>query len=322
MNQYRIVITDNLFDDCLVEEEVLSGDQFRLESYRHLTRKELLETVRTADALMVNMAEIDRELIESLEKCRVISRYGIGYDNVDVLAASEKGIPVGIVPDYCHIEVAEHAAALLLSCARRIPQRHGLVKKGHWRDSPSHTIHRIQGSVLGILGYGHTGQALHSQISGFGFSRVLIHSRNLENGTVSAKDAQAVSLDTLISESDYLSVHIPLNNETRLLLNEERLMSMKPGSVLINTARGGILCEKGLFKALTGGPVRAAALDVFDREPPEPDNPLLSLDNVVLTDHEAYFSEQSVLDLKRKTALNVYAALTQGTVLNSAPVPD
>jgi D-3-phosphoglycerate dehydrogenase / 2-oxoglutarate reductase len=322
MNRYRIVITDNLFDDCLVEEEVFGEDQFQLESYRHLTRKELLDVVREADALMVNMADIDRELIESLEKCRIISRYGIGYDNVDIRAAAERGIPVAIVPDYCHIEVAEHAAALLLSCARRIPQRHGLVRKGHWRDSPGHTIHRIKGSVLGILGYGRTGQALHRQVGGFGFSRVLIHSRSMEPGQPMGNGTEAVSLKTLISESDYLSVHIPLNEKTHHLLDERKLMSMKPGSVLINTARGGVLCEEGLYTALTEGPLRAAALDVFDREPPDPENPLLSLDNVVLTDHEAYFSEQSVLDLKRKAAMNVYAMLTEGKPVHQVSPED
>lgn len=320
MNRYRIVITDNLFDDCLVEEEVFADDRFQLESFRQLTRQELLEKVRTADALMVNMTRIDRELIDSLEKCKIISRYGIGYDNVNVQAAAEKGIPVGIVPDYCHIEVAEHTAALLLSCARRIPQRHGLVRMGHWRDTPGHTIHRVKGSTLGIFGYGQTGKALHQQISGFGFSRVLINSRKLKPGTFLDNGAEVVSLETILAESDYLSVHIPLNDETRGILDEQKLMSMKPGSVLINTARGGVLCEKALFKALTAGPVRAAALDVLDREPPDPDNPLLALDNVILTDHEAYYSEQSVFDLKRKTAMNVYSMLTRGVPVHAVPV--
>ena len=320
MSRQRIVITDNLYDDCAVEEEVFPADSFLLESYRDLNPDELIDAVRTADALLVNMARIDRRVIESLEKCRVISRYGIGYDNVDVKAAAQKGIPVGIVPDYCYIEVAEHAAALLLSCARRIPQRHSLVKEGHWRDSPGHPIYRIKGSVFGILGYGHTGKALHSQVAGFGFSRVLVHSRGLEPGTRLESGAEVVSFDRLLAESDYLSIHIPLNDQTKGILSEEKLMGMKPGSVLVNTARGGLLCEKGLYRALTKGPLRAAALDVFDQEPPDTSNPLFSLDNIVLTDHEAYYSEQSVLDLKRKTAMNAYAALTEGSPLYSVPV--
>ena len=214
MNRYRVVITDNLFDDCLVEEEVFRDAPVDLEIYRGLSRSELLNKVRTADALLVNMIRADREFISALERCRIISRYGIGYDNVDVTAASEKGIPVGIVPEYCTLEVAEHAAALLLSAARRVPQRHELVRKGHWRDSPGHSLYRIRGSVLGILGYGRTGQALHGQLTGFGFSRVLVHSRGLVPGTVLENGAEAVSMDQLLKESDYLSVHLPLNGET------------------------------------------------------------------------------------------------------------
>lgn len=307
-----MVITDNLFDDCFQEEEVFRDQDVSLEIYRHLSRKELLEKVRTADALLINMIQADREFIESLERCRIISRYGIGYDNVDIQAADEKGIPVGIVPSYCTREVAEHAAAMLLSAARRIPQRHELVRKGHWRDSPGHSLFRIHGSVLGILGYGKTGKALHEQLAGFGFSRILVHSRGLVPGTRLDNGAEAVSLETLLRQTDYLSVHLPLNDETRHMLNDERLSVMKQGSVLINTARGGVLDERALYNALTTGPIRAAALDVMEAEPPEQDNPLLRLDNVVITDHEAYYSEQSVVDLKRKTAENVLSVLKTG----------
>ncbi len=312
MSRYRVVITDNLFDDCLEEEKVFEGQNVDLEIYSRLDREELIEKVRTADALLLNMVHADREFIESLQKCRIISRYGIGYDNVDVMAARGKGIHVGIVPDYCAIEVAEHAAAMLLSVARRIPQRHELVRKGHWRDSPGHSLFRVKGSVLGILGYGRTGKAVHKLVAGFGYSRVLIHSRGLVPGTELPGGAVAVSLEELLRESDYLTIHLPLTEETRYMMNEERLHSMKEGSVLINTARGGILDESSLYRALTTGPLRAAGLDVLESEPPHPDNPLLSLDNVVISDHEAYYSEQSVVDLKRKTAENVLAVLKTG----------
>ncbi|MDC7234766.1 MAG: C-terminal binding protein [Spirochaetales bacterium] len=312
MKRFRVVITDNLFDDCLVEESVFQDEAVDLEICSPLDKEKMLEKVRTADALLLNMVHADREFIETLENCRIISRYGIGYDNVDVDAATEKGIHVGIVPDYCSIEVAEHAAAMLLSAARRIPQRHELVRKGHWRDSPGHSLFRIQGSVLGILGYGKTGKALHKQVSGFGFSRVLIHSRGLEPGTLLDNGAEAVSLDTLMQESDYLSIHLPLTEETRYMINGKRLQTMKEGAVLINTARGAVLDEAALYTALTKGPLRAAALDVLEYEPPEQKNPLLTLDNVVISDHEAYYSEQSVVDLKRKTAENVLAVLKTG----------
>lgn len=317
MKPYRVVITDNLFDDCIEEEKVFQNENVDLEIYSRLDRKDLLEKVRSADAVLLNMVDADKEFIHSLDNCKIISRYGIGYDNVDVDAASEKGILVGIVPDYCSIEVAEHAVAMLLSVARRIPQRHELVRKGHWRDSPGHSLFRIQGSVIGILGYGKTGQALHKQVAGFGFSRILIHTRGIEPGTVLENGAEAVSLETLLKETDYLSIHLPLTNETHHLLNHKRLNSMKNGAVLINTARGGILDESALYKALTTGPLRAAGLDVMESEPPEQSNPLLTLDNVVISDHEAYYSEQSVVDLKRKTAENVLAVLKTGKAVYS-----
>lgn len=317
MKPYRVVITDNLFDDCIEEEKVFQDENIDLEIYSRLDRKELLEKVRSADAVLLNMVDADREFINALDKCKIISRYGIGYDNVDVEAAREKGITVGIVPDYCSIEVAEHATAMLLSVARRIPQRHELVRKGHWRDSPGHSLFRIQGSVLGILGYGKTGQALHKQVAGFGFSRVLIHTRGIKPGTVLENGGEAVSLDTLLKETDYLSVHLPLTKETHHLLDHKRLSSMKNGSVLINTARGGILDETALYHALTTGPLRAAGLDVMESEPPEQSNPLLTLDNVVISDHEAYYSEQSVVDLKRKTAENALAVLKTGKAIYS-----
>ncbi|WP_298010309.1 C-terminal binding protein [Oceanispirochaeta sp.] len=312
MSRYKVVITDNLFDDCQQEEDVFKNQNVDLEIYRQLNRPQLLQKVRTADALLVNMVNIDRGFIQSLQHCRIISRYGIGFDNVDIQAAAEKGIPVGIIPGYCTTEVAEHAAAMLLSAARRIPQRHELVRKGHWRDSLGHSLFRIRGSVLGILGYGKTGRAIHEQLQGFGFSRILVHSRGLVPGSRLDNGAEAVSLDTLLHVSDYLTVHLPLTEETRHMLNEKRLFSMKTGSVLINTARGGVLDEKALFSALTKGPLRAAALDVLETEPPLPENPLLTLDNVVITDHEAYYSEQSVVDLKRKTAENVLSVLKTG----------
>lgn len=312
MSRYRVVITDNLFDDCEQEIEVFRDEDVDLEIYSRLDRRELLEAVGSADAVLLNMVNADKEFINALDKCRIISRYGIGYDNVDVAAAREKGICVGIVPDYCSIEVAEHAVAMLLSVARRIPQRHELVRKGHWRDSPGHSLFRIQGSTLGILGYGKTGKALHKQVAGFGFSRVLVHTRGVEPGTVFDNGAEAVSLDTLLKETDYLSIHLPLTEDTHHLLDHERLNSMKPGAVLVNTARGGILDETALYKALTTGPLRAAGLDVMESEPPDQNNPLLTLDNVVISDHEAYYSEQSVVDLKRKTAENVLSVLKTG----------
>ncbi len=317
MKPFKIIITDNLFENTLEEEKVFQNHPVELEVYRDLPQKELIKKVRKADALLLNMVKADAAFIESLECCRIISRYGSGYDNVDVEAARRRNITVGIVPDYCTIEVAEHAAALLLGAGRRIPQRHELVRRGHWRDSYSHSLFRIRGSVLGILGYGKTGQALHRQVSGFGFSRILVFSRSIPPGTILENGGEGVDMETLLRESDYLSVHLPLNRETRHLLDASCFRIMKKNAVLVNVSRGGILDEEALFHALRSGSLRAAALDVFEKEPPGLENPLLALDNVVISDHEAYYSEESVLDLKRKTAQNALALLETGKALFS-----
>ena len=311
MNNLRIVITDNLFPHNEEEKKVLSPLQADIAVLDGHDVGALKEACRTADALLVNMAEIDRGFVESLENCRIISRYGVGYDNVDVPAATEKGIWVGTVPDYCYQEVAEHTTALLLSLSRDILSRDRAVRSGQWRSKPLKKLTPLRGSTLGILGYGRTGHAFHHQIRGFGFGRILLHSRNLHRGD-EIGGAEVVSFEELISRSDYLSLHIPLDETTRHLLDRDVIFKMKKGARLINTARGGIVDENALYDALASGHLGGAAVDVLEEEPPGKENPLLSLDNMVFTDHEAYYSEHSIAALKRKTAENVLACLREG----------
>jgi len=307
----RIVITDNLFPHNREESEALSPLKADLVILNSPTPAELINNCREADALLVNMSDIDREFIGSLEKCRIISRYGVGYDNVDVKAATERGIWVGTVPDYCYQEVAEHTTALLLALSRDLISRDRAVREGQWRSKPLSRLTPLRGSTLGILGYGRTGHAFHHQIRGFGFGRILLHSRNLQQGD-RIGGAEAVGFEELLTQSDYLSLHIPLDGNTRHLFDRDILFRMKKGARLINTARGGIVDEKALYEALKTGHLGGAAVDVLEKEPPEPENPLLGLDNMVFTDHEAYYSENSIASLKRKTAENVLACLTQG----------
>ncbi len=311
MNRPHIVITDNLFPHNNEEIQVFSSFNADITILNNEDIFTIKEITRTADALLVNMTEIDRDFISVLEKCKIISRYGVGYDNVDVDAATEKGIWVGTVPDYCYEEVAEHTTALLLALSRDILSRDRAVRSGQWRSKPLKKLRPLRGSTLGILGYGRTGHAFHHQIRGFGFGRVLLYSRNLQIGD-EIGGAEAVSFEELIARSDYLSVHIPLDESTRHLINREVIFSMKEGARLINTARGGIVDEKALYDALVSGHLGGAAVDVLEEEPPRSDNPLLKLDNMVFTDHEAYYSEHSIAALKRKTAENALACLRDG----------
>ncbi|MDC7223876.1 MAG: C-terminal binding protein [Spirochaetales bacterium] len=312
MNKPLIVITDNLIPHNNEEKAVLSplrADLRVLDS--SVPREERLSLCRRADALLVNMTEIDRGFIDSLEKCKIISRYGVGYDNVDVERATARGIWVGTVPDYCYQEVAEHTTALLLALSRDILSRDRAVRAGQWRVKPLKKLAPLRGSTLGILGYGRTGHAFHHQIRGFGFGEVLIHSSNLDEGD-EIGGAKVVSFEELVARTDYLSLHIPLDETTRHLFDRKTLFTMKNGARLINTARGAIVDEEALYEALASGHLGGAAVDVLEEEPPRPDNPLLQLDNMVFTDHEAYYSENSIASLKRKTAENVLACLSDG----------
>lgn len=311
MDKPLIVITDNLFPHCLEEKKVLASLKADLKIFQGASRKELMDACRHAQGILVNMENIDREFIDTLENCKIISRYGVGYDNVDVQAATEKGIYVGTVPDYCYEEVAEHTTALLLALSRDILPRDKAVRQGEWRVKPMKKLTPLRGSTLGILGYGRTGHAFHHQIRGFQFERVLLNSPNLNKGD-EISGAEVVGFEELITQSDYISLHVPLDEKTKNLISRDVIFKMKKGARLINTARGGIIDEQALYDALVSGHLGGAALDVLEQEPPSLDNPLLALENMVFTDHDAYYSEHSIATLKRKTAENVLACLSDG----------
>jgi D-3-phosphoglycerate dehydrogenase / 2-oxoglutarate reductase len=311
---YRVVITDDRFGDCGDEKAVLEPIGASVEIADCRTDGDVIAACADADALLLNQAPAGAAVIAALKKCRIISRYGIGYDNVDVASATERGIWVANVPGgYCADEVAEHALALLLSCARSIPLKDRGVRAGQW--NINRPIRRIAGRVLGIVGFGHAGRALYEKTRSFGFSRILVtdpHAREklgAREKPAIGSHTEAVSLETLLEQSDYISLHVPLNATTRGMMGSRAFAVMKEGVILVNTSRGAVIDEAALVGALRSGRVAYCGLDVFGKEPPDPGNPLLSMDNVVLTDHSAYYSEESVLSLKRKTALNAREVL-------------
>lgn len=310
---YRVVVSDDRFDEDYSPEQVVLervGAEL-IHAYRY-SRDQLMEECRRADAILVNQMPVDGSLINSLDRCRVISRYGTGYEKVDVAAATEKGIWVARVPDYCYDEVAEHTLALLLASVRQVAQVDRRVRSGQWNIHATLSLPRIKGMVLGILGYGGTGRSFHRKAEGLGFSRVLICDHHADTHNVAAGEAEIVDLDVLLREADIISLHIPMRESNRGLINDKAFHKMKHGSVLINTARGGIIEEAALLQALSSGKLRAAGLDVFDTEPLPGDSPLLNHPSVVISDHNAYYSETSITELKRKCAENVAAVLTGG----------
>ena len=303
----RIVVTDDRFGWMDEEQVVLAGLEAELVIAKCVTEDEVIAACRTADAVLLNQAPMPRRVVEALGNCKVISRYGIGYDNVDAAAAAERGIWVTNVPGYCTEEVAEHALGMLLCCVRRIPFKDRGVRTGGW--NLNQPIRRMSGRTLGIIGFGATGKAFWEKVQGFGFSRILINDPRIEDKLLPGMFGEAASFDDLIERSDFISLHVPLKPETRHFINAAVLARMKRGVIIINVSRGPIIDEAALCAALENGKVSSAGLDVFEREPLPSTSPLLALENVILSDHSAYYSQEAVSILKTRTAMNAREVL-------------
>lgn len=268
-----------------------------------------------ADAILVRETPLPAATLDKLPRLRAIVRYGVGVDHIDLARAAAKGIQVANVPDYGVDEVAEHALALFLAVKRRLFQRDAAVRAGPWgtvRDTP---IHRTRGQTLGLIGAGRIGLAFLEKARPLGFSRTLAYSRDSAPPGTEAADP-----DRICREADAISLHVPLNDDTRHLIDARRLGLMKPSAILINTARGGLVDEAALADALRAGRILGAGMDVFASEPPGPDNPLLNAPNCVLSDHAAWYSEEAVADLQRKAAREVLNALS-GRPLSNPVTP-
>jgi len=270
--------------------------------------EETLALGRDADAILNTYAPITEKVIKNLERCRVIVRFGIGVDNVAVDAATERGIMVANTTDYCIDEVADQAMALLLACARGLFPSAKIARDSDWDFKRMPRLTRIRGQTLGLLGVGRIGSAVAARAKGFGL-RILVHDPYVSEEVVRKIGVQRVNLDTLLNESDFLSIHVPLNAQTLGLIGDEALKRMKPTAYLINVARGKIVDQAALCRALQARRIAGAALDVLETEPPRPDDPILAFDNVILTPHAAWYSEESRLDMRRRAVGQVVSVL-------------
>jgi D-3-phosphoglycerate dehydrogenase len=261
-----------------------------------------------ADGVLNCYAKMTTRVIENLSRCKIIARYGIGVDNVDLLAATRAGILVTNVPDYCIDEVSDHALALLLTLARHIVAADRAVKAGAWDVVAHAEIHRLRGQTLGLLGFGKIARAVASKVQPLGM-KVLAYDPYIEPALIVPHGAEAVNLERILAEADVISIHVPLSPETRNLIGESELARMKPTAFVINTSRGGIVDEQALAKALTAKRLGGAALDVLSVEPPPSDHPLRQAPNVILTPHLGFYSRESVVELQTKAAEEVARAL-------------
>jgi D-3-phosphoglycerate dehydrogenase len=312
MSKYCIVILDDRFGNYREEEKVLEEAGAAVKAYKPVSQTEAFEAVGDADGVLVNLYPIDKRIINRMKKCRIISRYGVGYDNVDVEAATASGIWVANVPNYAFEDVSDHALALLLSCIRKTPYKDSRIRQGGWNLIDQYPCYRIKGKVLGLLGYGAIARALHKKVSGLELSKVITYDPYVKPEDIRENGAVPVDLETLLESSDYISVHAPLSEGTKGIIGKEEIEKMKPTAILINTSRGPLVDEQALCKALQSGRIQGAGLDVFTVEPLPDSSPLKKLDNVILSDHTGYYSEESLVELKTKTALNAASVLQTG----------
>ena len=278
------------------------------------TEDELVELARYCDGLIVSgRQKVTQSVIEKLKKCRIISQTGIGFDNIDIAAATEHGIPVTNVPDYCLEEVSDHAMTLLLALARKLPVLSREARDAsHWGFAHMFQfwggIPRLRGQTLGLVGFGNIPRTLAPKAKGFGL-RVIVYDPFISAEVAQKHGVEIVGLEQLLRESDYVSVHAPVTPKTVHLLSRAQFQMMKPTAYLINTARGPLVDEAALHEALTSKRIAGAALDVTDPEPPLADNPLLKLDSVIVTAHSAHASDTSYVELCRRYTENAIQVL-------------
>jgi D-3-phosphoglycerate dehydrogenase / 2-oxoglutarate reductase len=307
---FKILLTDYEFEHLKYEEEIFqeSGLDINFIKAQCKTEEEVMEHAKEVDAILNQYAPISRRVIESLENTKIISRYGVGVNTIDLNAAQEKGITVANVPDYGMEEVSNHALALLLSSARKVTLLNKEVKKGNWDFKVCVPIHRFNEQTVGVLGFGRIPRRFIEKVKPLGFKTVA-YDPFVSAADMAAVGVQKMDLDEIIGEADYLSIHVPLIDDTYHLINEERLKQMKSNAVIINTARGPIIDEKALSNALEKGIIAGAALDVTENEPVSIDSPLLTMDNVIITPHSAWYSEEAMVELRQKAARNIVQVL-------------
>ena len=304
-----IAVTDSVFPSLDPAKAALARVNPTFRISKSSGADDILAVAKDADAILVTYAKLTRDILLQLTKCKAIGRFGLGVDNIDLPTAKEKGIAVNYVPDYCIREVSDHAIALLLALIRKIPLANRLVQAGRWEMPAVVPIRRIEGTVLGLVGFGHIPRLAVPKAQAFGM-KVLAYDPFVKPDQFKALNVEGVDLDTLLKSSDYISVHAPLLPATRGMLNADAFAKMKKGVYIVNTARGPLIDETALVAALSSGQVGGAALDVVASEPLAKDSPLLGRDNVIITPHTGFYSIEALEELQSKCAADVARVLS------------
>ena len=298
-------ILDCNFPDTATEETILGRNGIELRKGQCTTEDQVIDLAADTDGIIVQYAPLTARVMKQLRRCRVISRYGIGVDNIDVAAAAERGIWVTNVPGFCAVELAEHTLACVLYFGRRIHRLDPSVRRGEWETiGVMRPTRRLGELTLGLVGFGHVARELAPRARALGL-KVVASAPHTTAETMAQSEVTKVDLDDLLAQSDFVSLHLPLVPETRHLIDSRRLRLMKSSAYLINTSRGPLVDEAALIDALQNGQIAGAGLDVLEKEPPSLDNPLLSMENVILTPHASFYSDDSLAYLQRTVAEEV-----------------
>ncbi len=306
--KHKVLITDYAWPDLEIERDILAEYDAELVVAPAGDVATLLKLAADVEGIMSNWANVPAVVIDAAPNCRIISRLGIGLDAIDVKHATSRGIPVTNVPDYCLIEVAEHSLALLLALARKVHIFHANARAGRYDLSAGFPLRRIAGQTLGLVGLGNTGRCVAIKAQAFGL-RVIATSRSRRSPP---ENVPYVEFDTLLRESDFVSLHLPLAPSTRHLVGAAQLAQMKQSAFLINTARGGLVDHAALAAALAANVIAGAALDVQDPEPPDLTAPPWNDPRVIVTPHAAFYSSESVEELRRRASRQVGTRLAGG----------
>lgn len=310
---YKVIITDYYYPNLNEERKVFANTGIEIVDCNGQCKSEddVIAHTKDADAIVCQFVPIRRRVIENLNKCKVIVRYAIGMDNIDISAATEKKIMVANIPDYCIEEVANQALALMMAILKKVTVMDREVRKGVWSYKKAEPLYRLSSMNLGLIAFGRIARNFAKKAEALGFKKIYVFDPYFTDRSA-YPNYEFVSLETLLADSDVVSIHAPSTEDTKHLINRETLKLMKEGSYLINTSRGALINEKDIIDALKEGKLAGVGLDVLENEQISSEHPLLQFDNVVLTPHMGWYSVDSILELQRKVAEQVKQALLEG----------
>jgi D-3-phosphoglycerate dehydrogenase len=308
-SKFIVAITDSPFENGDKEQAILGRIGAKVQQFHCTNESEVIDAARNAHIIMCDASPVTRNVTRTLSKLVGVVEYGIGYDNIDVAAATENSVLVCNIPDFMTSEVADHAVALILALTRKLDRISRSTRDGKWNWREFRPISSLDGRIVGIIGFGHIGRQVAERMRTFG-TRVIAYDPYVSREAMEKLGAGASGLDELLEASDIISIHVPLNRETRQLIGRKQLAKVKDSVILVNTSRGSVIDQEALTESLRKSRIGAAGLDVLEKEPPSATDPILGFENVIVTPHIGWYSEQSSLRLRENAALEADRILT------------